>query len=47
MQVAQSLQSFLQLTDPVQQVQLIKKVGPLTGRGNTLFVVVVYLFCSC
>lgn len=32
-QVAQSLQSFLQLTDPVQQVQLIKKVGPLTHRG--------------
>ncbi|XP_024152640.1 thyroid adenoma-associated protein [Oryzias melastigma] len=27
MQVAQSLQSFLQLTDPVQQVQLIKKTG--------------------
>ncbi|XP_023818937.1 thyroid adenoma-associated protein [Oryzias latipes] len=26
-QVAQSLQSFLQLTDPVQQVQLIKKTG--------------------
>lgn len=38
-QVAQTLQSCLELADPVQQIQLVKKVSNSTIMSSLIFIV--------